>query len=268
MSKTKGKKKPKVVILAGGKGMRLREETEYKPKPMVMIGPHPILWHIMKLYMTHGFDEFIICLGYKGHVIKNYFLNYEAQNNDFTLEVGSQKSKVTLHRAKAKDAFKVTLIDTGPETLTGGRLKQIEKYIDTDYFMLTYGDGVANVNIKELVDFHKKHGKIGTVTGVHPESRFGELVIKEDRIEDFAEKPQVKTGYINGGFFVFSKKFFKYLKPGEDCFFERAPLKKLSADDELRIFKHDDFWQCMDTMRDFNHLNKLWDEGKPEWKVW
>ncbi len=194
--------KPKVVILAGGMGMRLKEETEYKPKPMVQIGPYPILWHIMKIYMHHGFNEFIICLGYKGEMIKEYFLNYESRNNDFTLEVGDE-CKVKVHRSSSSDRFKITLVDTGLGTMTGGRIKKVREYIDSRNFMLTYGDGLADVNIKDLYRFHLEHGRIATVTGVHPESRFGELIMKGDAVSAFSEKPQITGGFINGGFFVF-----------------------------------------------------------------
>jgi len=258
--------KPQVVILAGGMGMRLREETEYKPKPMVNIGQRPILWHIMKLYSYHGFNDFIICLGYKGETIKEYFLNYEAFNNDLTLEIG-QRSKTTVHKTSNHDDFSVTLVDTGPNTLTGGRIKRVEKYIDSENFMLTYGDGLSNVDIKALYDFHLKHGKVATVTGVHPESRFGELVIKDGLVADFMEKPQITEGYINGGFFVLNKKIFDYLGK-EDCFFEQEPMKKLTREKQLKVFTHNGFWQCMDTMRDVKYLNDLLEKGKAPWKLW
>jgi len=259
--------KPKVVILAGGMGMRLKEETEYKPKPMVLIGPHPILWHIMKTYMHHGFNDFIICLGYKGTIIKDYFLNYEAFNNDCTIEFGRSCS-TTIHKQSSHEAFKITLVDTGIETMTGGRIKIIEKYIDSDNFMLTYGDGVADINIKDLYSFHLKHGNVGTVTGVHPESRFGELLIKGDKVLAFSEKPQIKEGYISGGFFIFRKKFFDYLEQQEDCYFEREPLKRLTKEKQLNVYKHDDFWGCMDTYKDVKFLNDLWMQNKAPWKVW
>jgi len=258
--------KPKIVILAGGMGMRLREETEYKPKPMVQIGPHPILWHIMKIYMRSGFNEFIVCLGYKGEMIKDYFLNYEAINNDFTLEYG-EPSKIHIHRSESQDNFKITLVDTGANTMTGGRIKQIERYIDGENFMMTYGDGVASINVSDLYKFHMSHGKLATVTGVHPESRFGELVIKDGLVADFYEKPQITDGYINGGFFVLNKKIFKYIGK-EDCFFEREPMKELTKDKELKVYNHDGFWHCMDTMRDVNQLNELWESGKAPWKTW
>ncbi len=256
----------KVVILAGGIGMRLKEETEFKPKPMVQIGPHPILWHIMKTYMHYGFNEFVICLGFKGEVIKDYFLNFEAINNDFTLEYGNS-SKIVPHKKEKNDHFKVTLVDTGQDTMTGGRLKQVERYIDSDVFMMTYGDGVADVNIKELLEVHKASNRIATVTGVHPESRFGELIIKDGLVEDFFEKTQITEGYINGGVFVLNKKIFDYIS-GEDVFFEREPMKKLTREKQLKVFNHEGFWHCMDTMRDLKQLNDLWESGKAPWKVW
>jgi len=258
--------RPKVVILAGGMGMRMREETEYRPKPMVQIGPYPVLWHIMKIYMAHGFNDFVVCLGYKGEMIKEYFLNYEAINNDFTLEYG-EASSIIPHRGANHESFNVTLADTGINTMTGGRIKQIEKYIDSEDFLLTYGDGVADVDIKALYEFHKSHGKIGTISGVHPESRFGELRIQDGLVADFAEKPQITDGIINGGFFVLNKKIFDYIGK-EDCFFEQEPLKKLTKDKQLSVYMHKGFWQCMDTMRDVKHLNDLWDAKKAPWKVW
>jgi len=200
-------------------------------------------------------------------MIKEYFQNYETYNNDFTLEFG-ESSRVKIHKPSDHERFKVTLVDTGQDTMTGGRIKQIEKYIDSDNFMLTYGDGVADVDIRALYDRHLKHGGVATVTGVHPESRFGELIVKGDKVIEFREKLQVTTGFISGGFFVFNKKFFKYLDRDKDCFFEQEPIRKLVKEGELNIFKHEDFWQCMDTMRDVKHLNEMWDKGNPPWKVW
>jgi len=256
----------KVVILCGGKGTRLREETEYRPKPMVRIGDKPILWHIMKIYAHYGFKDFIICLGYKGDMIKEYFLNYEAMSNDFTIPLGNYNN-IQIHSNHQERDWFVTLADTGEEAQTGARVKRIEKYIDGDLFMLTYGDGVANINIKELLEYHKSHGKIGTMTGVHPSSRFGELVIKDNKIEVFNEKPQVTEGLINGGFFVFNKKFFKYLKEDDNCYLEKEPLENLAADEELMVYPHDGFWQCVDTYRELELLNNLWKSRNPPWKV-
>jgi len=260
------KHKPKVVILCGGRGTRMEEETEVRPKPMVEIGGRPILWHIMKIYAHYGFDEFVLCLGYKGRLIKEYFLNYEAMNSDFTLKLGSNDF-VFYNRSREKN-WQITFVDTGENAQTGARVKRIEKYIDGDLFMLTYGDGVADIDIKKLFNFHIKHGKIGTVTGVHPSSRFGELIIKSNQVIKFGEKPQIKEGFINGGFFVFRREFFKYLKDDDNCFMEKEPLEKLAEDGELKVYLHEGFWQCMDTRRELDILNKLWASGSPPWKVW
>lgn len=257
----------KVVILCGGLGTRLKEETEYKPKPMVEIGGRPILWHIMKTYAHYGFREFILCLGYRGDIIKNYFYNYEIRSNDFTLTLGS--GKIKSHNSHDEAGWEITFAETGAASMTGSRIKQIEKYIDDDSFMLTYGDGVCNVDIKKLVEFHKSHGKIGTVTGVLPPSRFGELMIENNTVKTFTEKPQLhEGGHINGGYFVFKKEFFKYLNADSDSVFERAPLENLAKDNQLMMYSHEGFWQCMDTYRDFEYLNNLWMDNKAEWKVW
>ena len=263
----KMEKKTKVVILCGGMGTRLREETEYKPKPMVEIGGKPILWHIMKLYSAYGFEDFILCLGYKGEMIKSYFYNYEILNNDFTVELGNHK-QVEIHSNHKENGWKVALANTGETALKGARIKRIEKYVGGDLFMLTYGDGVADINIHELLSFHKEHGRIGTITGVRPPSRFGELVVTNDRVDSFTEKPQVSDGLINGGFFVFNRKIFDYLLDDDDCDFEVGPLERLAEDGELMVFEHSGEWACMDTYRDVQHLNGLWESGKAFWKVW
>ena len=274
------KTNPKVVVLCGGMGTRLREETEYRPKPLVEIGGKPMLWHIMKIYSYYGFKDFVLCLGYKGKMIKNYFLNYEITNSDFTLKLGSNNIKF-YNSYKDKDWI-ITFAETGKNAMTGARIKRIEKYIDSDLFMLTYGDGVADINLQELIEFHKSHGKIGTVTGVSPSSRFGELVVAEDQVKKFSEKPHIKDSFINGGFFVFDKRIFNYLEDNDDCIFEREPLKNLTLDKELMIYKHKGFWQCMDTYRDLQLLNNLWagqevekelyfneiKSIKPPWKIW
>ena len=257
----------KVIILCGGRGTRLREETEYRPKPMVRVGGKPILWHIMKIYAYYGFKDFIICLGYKGNMIKEYFLNYEAMNNDFTIPLGNYNN-IRIHSSHQERDWRVTLADTGEEAQTGARVKRIEKYIDGDLFMLTYGDGVANINIKNLVEYHKSHGKTGTMTGVRPSSRFGELMINNNKVVKFHEKPQVNEGLINGGFFVFNKKFFKYLKEDDNCYLEKEPLENLVADGELMVYPHDGFWQCVDTYRELELLNNLWKSRNSPWKVW
>ncbi len=260
-------KNMKVVILCGGRGTRLREETELRPKPLVEIGNRPILWHIMKSYSHYGFKDFLLCLGYKGDMIKDYFLNYEAMNNDFTINLGN-RNNIAFHNAHLEKDWNVTLVNTGDHTQTGARIKKIEEYIDTDTFMVTYGDGVGNINIKELLNFHQEKGSIGTLTGVHPSSRFGELLIKGKNIVEFNEKPLVSQGFINGGFFVFNKQFFRYLDNDENCALEHGPLVKLSADGQLSVYQHDGFWQCMDTQRELDILNDLWKQGKAPWKVW
>jgi glucose-1-phosphate cytidylyltransferase len=263
-------KTPKVVILCGGQGMRLREETEHKPKPMVEIGGRPIVWHIMRHYARYGFRRFILCLGYRGDIIREYFLNYEYMNSDFTISLAHNRRTLEVHPRlndpRDDDAdWEVTLSDTGQSTMTGGRIKRIERYIDTDYFLATYGDGVSNVNIKAQVDFHKSHGKIATITGVSPISRFGTLVTEGDEVLDFAEKPELKGSLINGGFFVFHKKVFDYLSESESCILEQKPFMALATDRQMVSYRHDGYWQCMDTMRDVQQLNEEWRSGKPGW---
>ena len=258
---------PKVVILCGGLGTRLKEETEFKPKPMVMIGNKPILWHIMKIYAHYDFNDFILCLGYKGEVIKEYFLNYDILNSDFTVKLGSQK-KIAVHNTSEESDWSITLADTGIDALKGARLKKIEKYIKEDIFMVTYGDGVGNIDIKKLLDFHKNHGKIATVTGVRPPSLFGELKVKDNKAVIFSEKPQTSTGLISGGFFVFNYKLFEYLTEDDNCDFEKGPLEKIASNGELMVYTHNGDWACMDTYRDVEYLNKLWKNNKAFWKVW
>jgi len=257
----------KVVILCGGLGTRLREETEYRPKPMVNIGKRPILWHTMKIYAHYGFNNFVLCLGYKGEMIKEYFYDYEILNNDFSLELGNRKS-IEVHNNHNETEWRVTLTDTGDKALKGARLKRVEKYIDGEQFMMTYGDGVADINISALLDFHTSHGKLATLTGINPASRFGELKIKGDRIERFREKPKNGRGLINGGFYVFNRSIFDYLSPDDDCDLEIGPLEKIAQEGQLMVYKHKGFWACMDTYRDMEYLNKLWSDNKAEWKVW
>lgn len=253
-----------VVILCGGMGTRLREETEYKPKPMVEIGGRPMLWHIMKIYAYYGFRRFILCLGYKGNVIKDYFLNYEAMSNDFTLRLG-QDNHLTYQSNHPEQDFEVTLVDTGLKTMTGGRVKRIEQFIETDTFMVTYGDGLANVDIGALVAFHCHHGKLATLTATRPPSRYGILEMTVDgQIERFREK--VQTEWINGGFLVFNRRVFDYLDP--DCILEREPMERLADDEQLMAFKHEGFWIGMDTYREYEMLNQMWDVDKAEWKIW
>ena len=261
-------RKEKVVILCGGKGTRIREETEFRPKPMVEIGNKPLIWHIIKIYSFFGFTDFVLCLGYKGDIIKEYFLNYEIMNSDFTIEIGKNSKNIQVHNLQNEDQWKVTLADTGHDTMTGARIKKIESYIDTDNFMMTYGDGVANINLNKLLEFHLSHKKIATVTGVRPPSRFGELLIKGSRVTEFSEKPQIREGYINGGFFVLNRKIFTYLCDDENCIFEKEPLERLATDGELRVFSHDDYWHCMDTLRDMDVLEKEWQKGNPPWRIW
>lgn len=256
-----------VVILCGGYGARMGEETEVMPKPMIRIGEKPILWHIMKHYAHFGVRDFILTLGYLGEKIKQYFMNYEFLSSDFSVVLGSP-GQFEIHNSHPDRGWKVTLADTGLRTLKGGRIKRIEQYITGDRFMLTYGDGVSNVDLDALLTFHKEHGKIGTVTGVHPPSRFGELFVEEGRVLDFSEKPQISTGMINGGFFIFERAIFDYLTPEESCDFEFGPLQHLAADGELMVYLHQGFWECMDTVRDCAHLNKLWADGQARWKIW
>lgn len=257
-----------VVVLAGGFGTRMREQTEFIPKPMVPIGEKPILWHIMKTYAHYGFKRFIICLGYKGELIKEYFYHYNIMNSDLTLRLGPHKDITIYDLHHKEEDWSVTLANTGLKAMTGARIKRIEKYIDTDYFMLTYGDGVADVNIRELLRFHQSHGKIATVTGVRPPSRFGDLTIKGNAVVKFSEKVQVSAGLINGGFFVFQKPFFKYLDKEDSCVLEKEPLEELASDGGLMVYEHAGFWQCMDTLRNMDLLNQLWEEDKASWKVW
>lgn len=256
----------KAVILAGGFGTRISEETSIKPKPMIEIGGKPILWHIMKLYSHFGVNEFIICLGYKGYAIKEYFANYYLHNCDITYDFSNNSQ--TIHNSKAEN-WKVTLVDTGETTMTGGRIKRIIPYVkNEDAFCLTYGDGVANVNIKDLINFHKSHGKLATLTATYPEGRFGALGMEGNLITQFQEKPKGDGNLINGGFFVLSPKIDKYLENDTDCIFEQNPLRTLAADKELMAFKHEGFWQPMDTLRDKISLEKQWEGGTAKWKLW
>lgn len=256
-----------VIILCGGKGTRLSEETVEKPKPMVEIGGKPILWHIMKHYSFYGCHRFILALGYKGEHIKNYFYNYRTISNDFTLDTQPEKDP-HMHGASDESHWQITFIDTGLNTLKGGRIKKLEEYVKSDMFHLTYGDGVSTVDISALEKFHSGHEKTGTVTGVHPPSRFGEMKIDGDSVSHFEEKPQLSTGTINGGFFMFNRNIFEYLTPDEDCDFEFGPLQKLASEDELKVFRHEGFWQCMDTVRERDHLDGLWNSDNPPWKLW
>jgi glucose-1-phosphate cytidylyltransferase len=257
----------KVAILCGGLGTRLREETEFRPKPMVEVGGRPILWHIMKTYAHYGFRDFVLCLGYRGTLIKDYFLNYEAMNNDFSICLG-QKSQIRYHGLHDEQGFSVTLADTGAECMTGGRIRRIKRYIDGETFLLTYGDGVCDVNIRKLLEFHKSHGKIATVTTVAPVSRFGMVELEsESRVHKFTEKPK-GDGWMSAGYFVLEREVFNYLDESEDCVFEREPLERLAADGQLMAYRHDGFFYAMDTFREYQHLNDLWATGEAPWRVW
>lgn len=256
----------KAVILAGGLGTRISEETSIKPKPMVEIGGKPILWHIMKIYSAYGINEFIICLGYKGYIIKEYFANYYTHMSDVTFDLSNNSKKI--HNSKAEN-WKVTLVDTGEETMTGGRIKRIYNYIRNDpAFCLTYGDGVADVNITELIKFHESHKKLATMTATQPPGRFGALSINQkQQITEFREKPAGDGSFINGGFFVLSPKVIDYIED-DNTLWEQEPLVNLAQDKQLMAFKHNGFWQPMDTLRDKNYLEELWSLGKSPWKIW
>jgi glucose-1-phosphate cytidylyltransferase len=253
----------KVIILAGGFGTRISEYTNLIPKPMIPIGDKPILWHVMKRYADFGFKDFVLALGYKADVIKNYFGNYHISNNDFKVNLSDGHID---YLGKADIDWSVTLVDTGLNTMTGGRIKRLRDYIGKESFMLTYGDGVADVDIKNLIESHKKRKKLVTLTAVRPSARFGELVIdKEDNIQAFEEKPQIHSGWINGGFFVCEPEVFDHIED-DSIMFEREPLEQLVKDGQLNAYKHNGFWQCMDSKKDNDLLNKLWDEGNPPWE--
>ncbi len=255
----------KAVILAGGLGTRLSEETHLKPKPMIEIGGMPILWHIMKIYSAYGIHEFIICTGYKGYVIKEYFANYSLHMSDVTFDMGTDQMEV--HQRKA-EPWKVTLVDTGNQTMTGGRLKRVAPYLgDGEAFCFTYGDGVADIDIRALIDFHRSHGRMATLTAVQPPGRYGAIERSGDEITGFVEKPKGDGGFVNGGFFVLSPKCLALIE-GDDTSWEGEPLARLAAQAELMAFDHEGFWQPMDTLRDKMRLEALWDAGRAPWKVW
>lgn len=254
----------KVVVLAGGMGTRLSEETIYKPKPMVEIGGRPILWHIMKMYDYYGFRDFVIALGYKSEVIKDYFINYHNINQDLTVDVSTGKVK---YHTYEKDEWKVSLIDTGLLTQTGGRIKRVKPYIGDQTFMFTYGDGVANVDLRKVIAFHREHKKLATVTAVRPPARFGSLMLNGNRVTAFMEKSVLGEGWINGGFFVLEPQVMDYIS-GDETLWEREPLERLAADGQLMAYLHDGFWQAMDAMRDKHVLEKWWESGNAPWKVW
>jgi glucose-1-phosphate cytidylyltransferase len=256
----------KVVILAGGYGTRIAEETEVRPKPMVEIGGKPILWHIMKTYSHYGYNDFVILLGHKGYYIKEYFANYFLHQSDITIDL--QNNHMEVHN-NTSEPWKVTLVDTGLDAMTGARIKRAEPYIGNETFLLTYGDGVSDVNIAKTVAFHQQHGKLLTMTAIQPEARFGNLDITSDSsIKTFVEKPRSEGGWVNGGFFVCEPKVLDYLENDDTCIFEQTPLRGLAEDNELMAFKHTGFWQCMDTLRDNQKLNAIWKEQSAPWKVW
>ena len=256
----------KVIILAGGYGTRLGNITEAIPKPMVKIGNKPIIWHIMKIYSHFGYNDFILSLGYKAEIFKEYFYNYSIYNNDFTIDFAD--NSVTKHNGHDESNWKITLVDTGLNSLKGARLKRIEGYLNDDINLLSYGDGVANVNINEVVKFHKKHNKILTLTGVYPPSRFGELLVKNGKLENFLEKPQTSSGLISGGFMVFNKKLLDFLSIDENCDLEFGLFEDFARKGEIAVYEHEGKWECVDTERDLNHLNKLWNNNNAFWKVW
>lgn len=259
----------KAVILCGGQGTRIRDANEALPKPMLPIGGKPIVWHIMKSYAAHGFCDFVLCLGYKGWVIKEFFLNYRAMTNDVTVHLGREQG-VEIHGHHQEENWSVTLAETGEDTMTGGRVAAIRPWVQNDdLFMLTYGDGVSDVDIGQLVEFHRSHGKIATVTAVRPPGRFGEMSMTDNLVREFNEKPQSAEGFINGGFFVFdTKRVWDYLEGGPSEVFEKEPLRKLAADGQLVAFHHTGFWQPMDTYREYMLLNELWAGGKAPWRQW
>ena len=255
----------KVVILCGGLGTRLREETEYRPKPMVPVGGRPILWHIMKLYARHGHKEFILCLGYKGEVIKDYFRNYLWNTSDVTLKLG-RNPQIRYHSNHEEEDWTVTLLETGLETQTGGRLRRALPFIEDDTFLFTYGDGLSDSDINASIAFHREHGAVATMTAVKPSGRFGELAMDGRTITAFREKPEQESSYINGGFMVLDKRVAGYLDDSDTCVFERGPLERLTREGQLKAYCHDGFWQCMDTYREQQMLDQMWRSGNAPWK--
>jgi glucose-1-phosphate cytidylyltransferase len=256
----------KVVLLAGGLGTRLSEETVLKPKPMVEIGGMPILWHIMKIYSSYGFNDFVVCLGYKGYLIKEYFANYFLHKSDVTIDLSN--NSIEVHGSQA-EAWKITLVDTGNDSMTGGRIKRIQQYTNNEPFMLTYGDGVGNIDLKKLTEFHKEHGKLCTVTSVQPSGRFGALDLGADSIvHSFLEKPKGDGAWINGGYMVCNPGVFDYIKNGDASIWEQEPMELMARDGEMYAYKHYEFWRPMDTLKDKHDLNEMWDTNKAPWKIW
>ncbi|GBF72227.1 glucose-1-phosphate cytidylyltransferase [Paenibacillus sp. 598K] len=257
----------KVVILAGGYGTRISEETRLKPKPMIEIGDRPILWHIMKIYLAQGFDEFVICLGYKGAVIKRYFAEYQLHHADVTYDF-KRSGEMVVHRQQS-EPWKVTLVETGKHAMTGARIRRIRPYVGDEPFMLTYGDGLADIDLSALLTLHRERGRFATVTAVRPAARFGVLQLaKGDRVSGFAEKPLGEGGWVNGGFFVLQPQVFDYLGEDDSCVFEQQPLSRLASDGQLTAYRHDGFWQPMDTVRDKTYLDGLWLKSQAPWQLW
>ena len=263
-------KNMKIAIFCGGKGTRFREVSDVIPKPMAPIGSRPILWHIMKTYSAYGFNDFVLLLGYKGDSIRNFFLNFATLTNDITIDLGMDGGGCVTHHDHSAEPWRVTCVDTGEDAMTGARLWRARKYFETDgFFCATYGDGVANIDISKLIDFHKSHGKTATLTGVFPPGRFGELTIKDENVLKFNEKPEFSGNYLNGGYFVFNASIFdRYLNDHENLILEREPLQRMASDGELMIYKHDGYWQHMDTPYEFEVLNNSWKTGKAPWKIW
>ena len=256
----------KVVLLAGGLGTRLSEETVVRPKPMVEIGGMPILWHIMKIYSAYGFNDFIICLGYKGYIIKEYFANYFLHKSDVTIDLADNSIKV--HDSQA-EPWKITLVDTGKDSMTGGRIKRVQQYVNNETFMLTYGDGVGDINIKQLLAYHTRHGQLCTVTSVQPSGRFGALDLSpENCVKSFLEKPKGDGSWINGGYFVCQPEIFDYIKYGDATIWENEPMENIAQDGQMKAFKHDGFWRPMDTLKDKHDLNEMWNTDSAPWKIW
>lgn len=257
----------KVVILCGGLGTRITEESHLKPKPMIEIGDYPILWHIMKGYAHYGYNEFIICAGYKQHIIKDWFASYSLHNSDVTFDFTAGADEKIIVHSDVTEPMKVTVVDTGVSTMTGGRIKRVRRYIGDEPFFLTYGDGVSNVDIEKELDFHRRHGKMVTMTGVRPEGRFGILDLDGTRVQSFREKKKSDTGWINGGFMIVEPKVIDYIT-SDKTVFERRPLEQIADEGELMCYKHNGFWQCMDTMKDKMYLDELWASGEAPWKIW
>ena len=255
----------KVAILAGGLGSRIQEETELKPKPMVEIGGRPILWHIMKIYAHQGFRDFVVALGYKGDYVKRYMVDYAALEGDLT--IGLREGRVETHGAGERDDWNVALVDTGQTTNKGGRIKRLAPYLGDGTFMLTWGDGVSDIDLRKLLEFHRAHGKLATLTAVRPPARFGHIELEGDVVSEFSEKPQAREGWINGAFFVLEREVLDYID-GDDTEWEKEPLERLAADGQLMAYRHDGYWQCMDTLRERKLLEQLWDTGEAPWKVW